>query len=120
MTNREIKFELAKIALVQNLPMESVKQMYEWITEEQEDGSNSIYNANPIMEIVSHIAGTEPSNSCYPSKIKTALKNANINTVGELLNVGRRQLKDCCRNIGYGCINRIDDALDKLYGIKEW
>ena len=36
MTNREIKFELAKIALVQCVSIDSIKQMYEWIIEEPE------------------------------------------------------------------------------------
>lgn len=129
MTNREIKLELAKIALVQNLSMDSIKQMYEWIIEENSEDNVSAtcedaktdYDKIPIKEIVSQIALDEPDTSCYPSKISEVFLRNDINTVGDLLNIGRRMFRRY-RNVGSGSIGRIDGALYDLYAItsKDW
>jgi hypothetical protein len=39
--------------------------------------------------------------------------------VGDLLKIGRSGFLKY-RNVGKGSISRIDDALEKLYGIKNW
>lgn len=129
MTNREIKLELAKIALVQKLSMDSIKQMYEWIIEENSEDNVSAtcedektdYDKIPIKEIVNQIALDEPDTSRYPSNISEVFLRNDINTVGDLLNVGRRMFKRY-RNIGSGSITRIDGALYDLYAItsKDW
>ena len=46
-------------------------------------------------------------------------KDHNIETVGQLLEVGSARFKQF-RNMGSLCINRISEALDNLYGIKSW
>ena len=46
-------------------------------------------------------------------------KDHNIETVGQLLEVGSARFKQF-RNMGSLCINRISEALDNLYGIKGW
>jgi len=129
MTNREIKFELAKIALVQCVSMDSVKQMYKWITEEDDvektdvetetQSDDFIYDAKRISEIVEYIAKTEPKNSCYPSKLSRRFVDCDIKTVGDLLSVGKRMFKRY-RDVGEGSIACLDKALEKLYGIKDW
>ena len=46
-------------------------------------------------------------------------KDHNIETVGQLLEVGSARFKQF-RNMGRLCANRISEALDNLYGIKSW
>ena len=46
-------------------------------------------------------------------------KDHNIETVGQLLEVGSVRFKQF-RNMGSLCINRISEALNNLYGIKSW
>lgn len=46
-------------------------------------------------------------------------KDHNIETVGQLLEVGSARFKQF-RNMGSLCINRISEALDNIYGIKSW
>ena len=129
MTNREIKFELAKIALVQNLSIDSVKQMYEWIIEEpdvdveqteKDDKNPSIeYDNKPISEVISCISKSGQMGITYATKLADIFHNNEINTVGDLLRIGSRYFSKY-RNVGKGSISRIDDALEQLYGIKDW
>ena len=46
-------------------------------------------------------------------------KDHNIETVGQLLEVGRARFEQF-RNMGRLCADRISEALDNLYGIKSW
>lgn len=128
MTNREIKFELAKIALVQNLPMDSTKQMYDWIVEEPEVGveesnidvekPNTDYNKTSIREIIKYIS-KDGNGIGYTSRLIDAFGSNNINTIGDLLRLGRRGFSSI-KGIGNGCVTHVDDALEGLYGIANW
>ena len=57
--------------------------------------------------------------STYANKLKDIIFKYDINTVGDLLKIGRSDFSKY-RNVGKGSISRIDDALEKLYGIKNW
>ena len=135
MTNREIKFELAKVALTTCRHMtseslsESIKNLYEWIIEEPEvvveqtekdDKNPSIeYDNKPIGEVISCISKSGQMGITYATKLADIFHNNEINTVGDLLRIGGRYFSKY-RNVGKGSISRIDDALEQLYGIKDW
>ena len=135
MTNREIKFELAKVALATCRHMtsesltESIKNLYEWIIEEPEvdveqtekdDKNPSIeYGNKPIGEVISCISKSGQMGITYATKLADKFHNNEINTVGDLLRIGSRYFSKY-RNVGKGSISRIDDALEELYGIKDW
>ncbi len=53
------------------------------------------------------------------TKLTRIFYENDIKTVGDLLRVGSYVLKKY-RGVGLGTFNRICDALDELYGIKEW
>ena len=55
----------------------------------------------------------------YEVRLGKLFEIYNINTVGDLLRIGRRDFKKY-RSIGTGSITRIDDALEDLYDIKGW
>ena len=122
MTNREIKFELAKIALVQNLPMDSIKQMYEWIIEEPEaeeetTDKNGLDSIN-IKEVLNIIRKNQGFSNGIATSLETIFSKNNINTVGDLMRIGRRDFRKY-RLVGKKSVWAIDDALDELR-IKNW
>ena len=122
MTNREIKFELAKIALVQNLPMDSIKQMYEWIIEEPEaeeetTDKNGLDSIN-IKEVLNIIRKNQGFSNGIATSLETIFSKNNINTVGDLMRIGRRDFRKY-RLVGKKSVWAIDDALEELR-IKGW
>lgn len=56
-----------------------------------------------------------PANT--PGKFLRACQRENINTVGELLDMGYRRFLDLDK-VGHRCIDDITDALLSLYGVK--
>ena len=128
MTNKEIRFELAKIALARSTFMasesiiETTKNLYEWITDESEtkdEKSMTDYDDEPIGKIIVAIGKSERMGSTYATKLATLFRNNGIHTVGDLLREGGRCFSNY-KNVGKGSISRIDDALEELYGIKNW
>ena len=128
MTNKEIKFELAKVALATCRHMtsealtESLKNLYEWVVEEPEVEEKTI-NKNSLDSIdIKELLNIVRKNQGYGSGIATSLERIfninNINTVGYLIRIGRRGFSKY-RNVGKKSIWAIDDALAEL-GVKGW
>ena len=129
MTNKEIKLELAKVALTTCRHMtseslsESIKNLYEWITEEPELANDGVenyteYNNKPIGDILRYIA-KERHGNFYATKLEKVFNKSNIKTVGDLMRIGMLDFSKY-GNIGKGSVTRIDDALEELYEIKNW
>jgi DNA-directed RNA polymerase alpha subunit len=123
MTNREIKFELAKIALVQCVSIDSIKQMYEWIIEEPEDNVDNPktdYDKTSVREIIKHLVKNgRYGDQRYASSLVNVFNDNGINTIGDILRIDRREFMRI-KGVGKGSVTRIDDALEELYGIKNW
>lgn len=118
MTNREIKFELAKVALVQNLPMDSIKQMYEWIVEEPEiDKPKTDYDKTSVREIIKYLVKNDRYR--YAISLVNVFNDNGINTIGDILRMGRQAFMQI-KGVGKGSVTRVDDALEELYGIRDW
>ena len=121
MTNREIKFELAKIALVQCVSIDSVKQMYEWIIEEPEvdvDKPKTDYDKTSVREIIKYLVKSERyGDQRYASSLVNVFNDNGINTIGDILRMGRLAFMQI-KGVGKGSVTRIDDALEELYGIE--
>jgi DNA-directed RNA polymerase alpha subunit len=128
MTNKEIKFELAGIALerctfsTSETLTESLKNLYDWIIEEPEveaentdkDGLDSI----DIKEVLNIVSKNKGSASGIATSLETIFRKNNIKTVGDLTRIGRRDFSKY-RLVGKKSIWAIDEALDEL-GIKGW
>ena len=121
MTNREIKFELAKIALVQCVSIDSVKQMYEWIIEEPEvdvDKPKTDYDKTSVREIIKYLVKNDRYNDKrYAISLVNVFNDNGINTIGDILKMGRQAFMQI-KGVGKGSVTRIDDALEELYGIE--
>ena len=128
MTDKEIKFELAKIALercnfmTSELLTESLQNLYEWIAEETnvttkectQDEHNNIH----ISVILTHVRNNTSTRSGITEQLSKVFYANNIITAGDLLKIGRECFKKY-RNVGQKSLLAVDNALLEL-GIKNW
>ena len=126
MTNMEIKFELAKAALTGNKALSgdvTLEALFRWIIEEPEvdvDNPKTDYDKTSVREIIKHLVKNgRHGDQRYASSLVNVFNNNGINTIGDILRMGRRAFMQI-KGVGKGSVTRVDDALDKLYGIKDW
>lgn len=128
MTNKEIKFELAKVALTKCNFMtsesltESLNNLYEWIMEEpkveEETVDNNSFGSIGIKEVLNIVRKNHSSGSGIATLLGTAFHKNNISTVDDLVRIGRHDVSKY-RLVGKKSIWAIDDALAEL-GVKGW
>lgn len=128
MTNKEIKLELTRIALTTCRHMtsealtESLKNLYEWIVEEPEveveTTDKNSFDGIDIKEVLNIVRRNQRFSSGIATSLETVFNNNNINTVGDLMRIGRRDFSKY-RLVGQKSIWAIDDALAEL-GVKGW
>lgn len=124
MTNKEIKLRLSEIALSNGWSIESAKTFYEWITEEPEkttnvEGEPTDYDDVPSSAIVNYFRNNYSRVGGYAVRLEKVLNSNNIETVGDILRLGSTGFKKIY-SVGGGMVWRVDDALEKLYGINYW
>ena len=126
MTNREIKFELVKAALTCNKALSAdvtLEDLYRWIIEEPEvdvDNPKTDYDKTSVREIIKHLVKNgRYGDQRYASSLVNVFNDNGINTIGDILRIGRREFMQI-KGVGKGSITRIDDALEDLYGIVNW
>lgn len=126
MTNREIKFELAKAALTGNKALSAgvtLEVLYRWIIEEPEvdvDKPKTDYDKTSVREIIKYLVKSgRYSDQRYASSLVNVFNDNGINTIGDILRMSRQAFMKI-KGVGKGSATRIDDALDELYGIKDW
>ena len=125
MENKEIKFELAKIALercnfsTSETLTESLKNLYEWIMEEPEvEVETEQKNSFDDIDIKDVLSIIRKNRSCIATMLEGTFDSNNINTVGHLVRIGRRDFSKY-RLVGKKSIWAIEDALEEL-GVKSW
>ena len=128
MTNKEIKLELAKVALTKcnfitsESLTESVKNLYEWVVEDPEVEEETIeknsFDSVDIKEVLYLVRKNERFGSGIGTMLETVCNINNINTVGDLIRIGRRDFSRY-RLVGKKSIEAIDDALYEL-GATAW
>ena len=128
MTNKEIKLELARIALSTCRHMtsetltECLKNLYEWVVEEpevEEKGTDkSSFDSIDIKEVLIIVRKNQRFSSGIATSLETIFNNNNINTVGDLMRISRRYFSKF-RLVGKKTVWAIDDALNEL-GVKGW
>ena len=123
MTNKEIKLELAKVALTKcnfttsELFTESLKNLYKWVIEEPEVEVKTIdknsFDSIDIKEVLNIVRKNQDSGSGIATRLEVTFDNDKINTVGDLIRIGRREFSSY-RLVGQKSIGAIDDALYEL------
>ena len=126
MTNKEIKLELAKVALARcsytdvNAFNEAIRNLYNWIVEEESEKPDVDYDKVSVREIIKYLTNNDRySDKRYASSLVNVFNNNGINTVGDILRLDRKEFMRI-KGVGKGSVTRIDDALVELYGIKDW
>ena len=129
MTNKEIKFELARIALerctytTSETLTESLRNLYEWIVEEPEiedkATDNNSFDSVDIKEVLNIVRKNQGFSSGIATMLETVFHNNNINTVGDLMRIGRRDFSKKYRLVGRKSVWAIDNALNEL-GATTW
>ena len=128
MTNKEIKFELARIALerctytTSETLTESLRNLYEWIVEEPEVevaiNQENQFDSISIKEVLNIVRKNQRLSSGIATTLEGIFDSNNINTVGDLMRIGRRDFSKY-RLVGKGCLFKLDDALNEL-GATTW
>jgi DNA-directed RNA polymerase alpha subunit len=128
MTNKEIKFELAKVALekccftTSETLTESLKNLYEWVVEEPEveaeEHTQNKYDNISVSEILKLVRKNKGTSSGVTEYLSTAFRRNNIGTAGDLLKIEKQDFKKF-RNIGRKSLLALDDALAEL-GATTW
>jgi DNA-directed RNA polymerase alpha subunit len=128
MTNKEIKFELAKVALekccftTSETLTDGLKNLYEWVVEEpqveMETEQKNSFDSVDIKEVLNIVRKNQGFSSGIATTLETIFNDNNINTVGDLTRIGRRYFSKY-RNVGKKSIWAIDDALNEL-GATTW
>lgn len=145
MTNKEIKFELAKAALLAHFLRadQSLQELYEWIIEEPEEEiipepetenpDKKDYEQIPISEVYNEMQIMEEEEKLekkragyrnvqkkgHAVRFLNAARLADIETVGQLIAYGRADFIRV-RNMGRNCADYVSMALKNLYGIEKW
>ena len=127
MTNKEIKFELARIALgrcsftTSETFTESIKNLYEWVIAEdkakEKEQEQTDYSSISIEQVVWAIQKRKRSSGIAVMMIKVFAAN-DIKTVDDLLRFGRYRFAKC-RTVGQKSLWAIEEALEEL-GIRDW
>lgn len=73
----------------------------------------------PVNVIIEQIEKSSWRSTGYGVRLTRIFNDGNINTVGDLLRVGRHVFKKYS-DVGVGSITRIDDALEELYNFQSW
>ena len=128
MTNKEIKLELAKVALdkcyftTSEALTVGLKNLYEWIVEEPdvevEEHAQNEYDNITVSEILKLVRKKMSASSGITEHLATIFTANDIKTAGDLLKIGRQCFKKY-RNVGEKSLLALDDALAE-FGIKGW
>ena len=128
MTNKEIKFELARLALekcnfaTSETLTECLKNLYEWVVEEPEvevkTTDNNSFDSIDIKEVLNIVRKKQRFSSGIATTLENVFHNNNINTIGDLMRISRRDFSRY-RLVGKKSIWAIDDALNEL-GATTW
>ena len=125
MTNKEIKLEIAKVALekcslTSGTLMAAMRSLYGWIVEEPEveveTNQENQFDSIDIEEVLKIIRRQNYYHNV--TIIETIFRRENINTVGDLIRVGGLKFSKY-RTAGRKTVVAIGDALEEL-GVTTW
>lgn len=121
MTNKEIKLELAKVALsmcrfTQEDALNcALHNLYDWIVEEDTkveiDNHETDYDSMDVSEILSILRKNRRRG--FDVRLSKIFQASNIKTIGDLIRMGRENF---CRlpNVGLASLGNLNDALEEL------
>lgn len=109
-TDEEMKFELAKAALMGGMSTEQMRRAYEWIKEKNDPQKDLDKVSISDMEEGLGMLAVRFRNRCMESDIKT---------VGELVRLGKTGFR-AQKQVGGGLVASVETLLQEKYGVDSW
>ena len=113
MTDKEIRLELAKAALMGGASMERTKEMLLWVKGETKEERVEIdLDSIKVGEIEQYLgmSAVRFRNRCMEN---------DIHTVGQLVRIGSNGFR-ALRLVGGGLVDKLRDVLSEYYGVNGW
>lgn len=110
MTNKEIKMELEKAALMGGQSVSSAAEFYRWVTGDGKAGKD--LSEIPVDAIIPYLdkVGISFARRC---------SEYNINTIQDLVKIGSGGFKEL-QHVGPTTYKHVADALKKHFGVEDW
>lgn len=111
MTDKELKLELAKAALIGGASKERMEEMFSWVIGAAHEGSSNLDKVK-VSELEQYLgmSAVRFRNRCMEN---------DIHTVGQLVRIGSASFRSL-RLVGSGLVEKIRQALKDNYGVSEW
>lgn len=113
MTDKEIKMELAKAALIGGASMERTKEMLSWVNGNAKAEREEIdFDAAKVGELEQYLgmSAVRFRNRCMEN---------DIHTVGQLVRIGSNGFR-ALRLVGGGLVEKLREVLSENYGVEGW
>lgn len=113
MTDKEIRMELAKAALIGGASMERTKEMLSWVKgETKEERVEKDLDSIKVGELEQYLgmSAVRFRNRCMEN---------DIHTVGQLVRIGSNGFR-ALRLVGGGLVDKLRVVLSEHYGVEGW
>ena len=113
MTDKEIRMELAKAALIGGASMERTKEMLSWVKGETKEECVEI-NLDSIK-----VCELEQYLGMSAVRFRNRCMENDIHTVGQLVRIGSNGFR-ALRLVGGGLVDKLREVLSERYGVEGW
>lgn len=110
MTDKEIRLELAKAAIMSGSSIENVKMMYGWVCGEVK--SNVDLDSIKVSELEKYLGMSA-------IRFRNRCLDNDIHTVGQLVRIGSRNFRRL-KLVGSGLVSKVNEALMEHYDVLGW
>ena len=112
MTDKEIRLELAKAALISGSSIETAKLMYSWVCDGIKRKEEIDLDSIKVGELEQYLgmSAVRFRNRCMEN---------DIHTVGQLVRIGSNGFR-ALRLVGGGLVDKLRDVLSANYGVEGW
>lgn len=111
MTDKEVRLELAKAALIGGASMERMKNMYVWVTGDATQSSMD-FDSIKVTELEQYLgmSAVRFRNRCMEN---------DIHSVGQLVRIGARNFR-ALKLVGGGLVMKVKTILSEHYNVDDW
>lgn len=112
MTERDIRLELAKAALIGGASVERTEEMLSWVIGEVKRSSDIDLDRIKVSELEQYLGMSSV-------RFRNRCMENDIHTVGQLVRIGSRDFRSL-RLVGAGLVNKLRLVMREKYGVLEW
>ena len=112
MTDKEIRLELAKAALIGGASRERTEEMLSWVIGEARRSGEVDLDKVKVSELEQYLGMSSV-------RFRNRCMENDIHTVGQLIRIGGRNFRSL-RLVGDGLVSKLRSVLQDNYGVSEW